>query len=86
MGYPMLIAAIKSAGFRQWNCAELAEISEPRLSVIINRGGATAGERQKLSQLFGLSETVLFGPGLPVKVFVAAAATGCESEAIAETK
>lgn len=37
-----------------------------RLSNLVQRGGATADERARLSDLLGVSETVLFGAGLPV--------------------
>lgn len=67
-GYPMLVAAIRSSGLRQWRIAELVGLPEWRLSRIVRRGGVTADERARLSDLFGVSEAVLFGVGLAVTV------------------
>lgn len=67
-GFPMLVAAIRSSDLKQWRIAELAGLAEWRLSRIVRRGGATADERARLSDLFGVSEAVLFGAGLAVTV------------------
>lgn len=66
MGFPMLLAAIRSTGKPQWQIAELAGMSETRLSRIVRRGNATPEDRKKLSDLLGVRETVLFSSGLPV--------------------
>ena len=63
MGFPMLIAAIRASGLQQWRVAQLVELSESRLSRICRRGGASDEERETLSQLLGISENELFGPG-----------------------
>jgi len=39
-----------------------------RLSRVIQRGGETEDERARLSRLLGVSERILFGPGLPVRL------------------
>jgi hypothetical protein len=67
----MLVAAIRSSGLKQWRIAELVGWPEWRLSKIVRRGGATADERARLSDLFGVSEAVLFGVGLAVTVKLA---------------
>jgi hypothetical protein len=74
MRYPMLLAAIGSAGFFQYEVAGQIGTTETRLSQIINRGNATPTERQKLSEFFGIAEDLLFGPGLPVRVSAGATA------------
>ena len=68
MGFPMLVAAIRSSGLPQYRIAECADIRDYRLSRIVTRGGATPEERRKLADLLGVTEAVLFGPGLPVRL------------------
>ena len=68
MGFPMLIAAIRASGCRQWQIAPLAYMSESRLSRICRRGGASPEEREVLSRLLGVSEDELFGPGPSVSL------------------
>ena len=67
-GFPVLIAAMRSSGFQQWRIANLAEISESRLSKIGRHGGATREERATLSRLLGVGEAELFGPGPSVSL------------------
>ncbi len=76
MGFPILIAAIRASGLRQWQIAQLADdMSESRLSRICRRGGASREERETLSRLLGVSEDELFGPG-PAVSLCADAITG----------
>ena len=63
MGFPILIAAIRASGLKQWHVAQRAGIPESRLSKIGRHGGASHDERERLSQLLGVSEAELFGPG-----------------------
>ena len=67
-GFPMLIAAIRASGLKQWRIAQLAAIPESRLSRIGRHGGASRDERQKLSRLLGVPEAELFGPGPTVSL------------------
>ncbi len=68
MGFPMLIAAIRSSGLHQWRIARLAEMSESRLSRIGRHGGASREERETLTRLLGVPEAELFGPGPAVSL------------------
>ncbi len=70
MGFPVLIAAIRASGLKQWHVAQRAGIPESRLSRIGRHGGASRVERETLSRLLGVTETVLFGPGPAVKLRV----------------
>ena len=63
MAFPILAAAIRNAGLTQWRVAQLAGMSESRLSRIIRRGAASPEERTTLSQLLGVSEAELFAAG-----------------------
>ena len=63
MGFPVLVAAIHASGFYQWRIAQLGAMTGPRLSRICRHGGASDEERETLSQLLGVSENELFGPG-----------------------
>ncbi len=63
MGFPILIAAIRASGHKQWRIAQLAGISESRLSKIGRHGSASQDDRERLSRLLGISEAELFGPG-----------------------
>ena len=63
MGFPILIAAIRNSDLSQWRIAQLANISESRLSRIVRRGVATDAERETLSRLLGIDQPVLFAPG-----------------------
>jgi hypothetical protein len=63
MGFPLLVAAIHNSALAQWQVAELAGISESRLSRIIRRGVVKDNERQALSRLLGVDEAELFAPG-----------------------
>jgi hypothetical protein len=65
-GYPMLVCAIRSSGERQWRIADTLGWPDWRLSKIVRRGKATPEEKAALSDLFGVSQAVLFGVGLPV--------------------
>lgn len=68
MGFPMLVAAIRMSGHRQWRIAQMAGISETRLSRIVRRGSATDEERKRLSELLGVPVDQLFARGPEVKV------------------
>jgi len=68
MGFPVLIAAIRASGLKQWHVAQRAGIPESRLSRIGRHGGASRGEREALSRLLGVSEDELFGPGPAVSL------------------
>jgi hypothetical protein len=70
MGFPVLIAAIRASGLKQWHVAQRAGIPESRLSRIGRHGGASLEERDLLSQLLGVSEDELFGPGPVVSLRV----------------
>ena len=70
MGFPILIAAIRATGLAQWRVAILAEMSESRLSRVCRHGGASQEEREVLSQLLGVAEAELFGPGPAVSLRV----------------
>ncbi len=72
MGYPMLVAAIRASGLDQWEIAEHVHWPESRLSRICRHGGASQAERDALSQLLGVSETELFGPGPAVSLNIGA--------------
>lgn len=64
MSFPNLVAAIRVSGLPQWRIARLTDaMSESRLSRICRHGGASQQEREALSQLLGVSEAELFGPG-----------------------
>ena len=75
MSFPVLIAAIRSSGLKQWHVAQRAGIPESRLSRIGRHGGASREERETLSRLLGVSEAELFGPG-PTVSLSAEALTG----------
>ena len=68
MGFPVLIAAIRASGLRQWRIAQRAGIPESRLSRIGRHGDATPDERERLSRLLGVGEDELFGPGPAVSL------------------
>ena len=68
MGFPVLIAAIRASGFKQWHVAQRAGIPESRLSRIGRHGGASREERETLSRLLGVSQDELFGPGPAVSL------------------
>ena len=68
MGFPVLIAAIRASGLKQWHVAQRAGIPESRLSRIGRWGGASREERERLSGLLGVSEDELFGPGPSVSL------------------
>ena len=70
MGFPILAAAIHNAGLTQWRVAQLAGMSESRLSRIIRRGVASPSERERLCQLLGVSEAELFTSGPTVSLNV----------------
>ena len=70
MGHPMLVAAIRASGLPQWRIAQLTPMSESRLSRICRHGGASREEREALSQLLGVTEAELFGPGPAVSLRV----------------
>jgi hypothetical protein len=59
----MLIASIRTSGLAQWRIAQLANVSESRLSRIVRRGVATDAERDTLSRLLGIEQAVLFAAG-----------------------
>jgi hypothetical protein len=63
VAFPILVAAIRSSGFRQWQIAEFAGMPETRLSRICRRGVATPEERRLLSQLLSIDEMSLFAAG-----------------------
>jgi hypothetical protein len=63
MGFPMLVAAIRASGQPQWKIAQMAGMSESRVSRIIRRGSATDAERATLSRLLGVPAEQLFGAG-----------------------
>jgi hypothetical protein len=63
MDYPHLLLAIRCSGRHQYQLAHAAGIREGRLSEIVRRGGATAGERQALSRALGVAEAQLFRIG-----------------------
>ena len=68
MGFPVLIAAIRASGLKQWHVAQRAGIPESRLSRIGRHGGASLEERETLSRLLGVSQAELFGPGPAVSL------------------
>ena len=68
MGFPMLIAAIRSSGLHQWRVARLADMSASRLLRIGRHGGVCPEEREALSQLLGVPEAELFGHGPSVSL------------------
>ena len=70
MGFPMLIAAIRTTGLAQWRISQLTDppMSESRLSKICRHGNASREEREALSRLLGGNEEELFGPGPAVSL------------------
>ena len=68
MGFPVLIAAIRASGLKQWHVAQGAGIPESRLSRIGRHGGASEEERSRLSRFLGVGEDELFGPGPEVSL------------------
>lgn len=73
MGFPILIAAIRSSGLSQWRVAQLVGMSESRLSRIVRRGDATPDERDRLVRLLGIAAGELFAAGPVVSLNMQAA-------------